>query len=562
MEEDSKPSLPRNSRWSRLCSFYVLLNGFYLLYIGLVLTHRHHSTHLGSFGNEIYPIIGLTLVYLSFLLSKKKKTAWIAAVTVYVFYLCVMIYEHIIRHFSNGGLSDLRSIANIVLPFLVLICLLMTKREFIVRSDVANFKFSLKVSAIVLLSTLIFGTSGYLLMDKSDYHQEISVTGAIHQTIDQFDLTVNKPYVAHTKRARDFNDSLSIISTLAVIYCIYSIFQPIKFKFFDPYNRRYLAINILTKGQGDSEDFFKIWPHDKNYFFNEARTACIAYSVRNGVALAISDPFGAVKEIPGTLDEFLTYCSINDWLPSFIHTRPHYSSLYKKHGFSLQKIGEEAAVECSVFLNSVVTNKYFRNVVNRFEKQQFTTEVLIPPHNKEVLRRLRSISDERLTLPNKAERGYLMGFYDDTYLNTSSIIVLKDQSDQIVAFINKLPSFNTDMASYDLIRHRIDAPSNSVDFLLINFIKYTESIGFKYVNLGLSPLAGVGDLKGENSLLNTTLSFIYANTNRFYSFQGLHRFKQKYEPVWSDRFIAYQRSFPGFIRTMNAFNNASKITKK
>jgi phosphatidylglycerol lysyltransferase len=562
MEYDLSQPISNSSKWSKLCSFCVLLNGFYLLYLGLIQIHRHHSSHIGSFGNEIYPIIGLTLIYLSFLLSKKKKTAWIATVIVYFCYLALMTYEHFVKHYVGSDLVNIRSIVNIILPILVLISLLITRKEFIVKSDVANLKFSLKVSVIILLSTLVFGTSGYLLMDKSDFHQEISFSGAVHQTIDQFDLTVNNPYIPHTRRAKDFSDSLSIISIFAVVYCLYSLFQPLKFKFFDPYNRRYLAINILFKGQGDSEDYFKIWPHDKNYFFNEAKTACIAYSVRNGVALAISDPFGAVKEVSATLDQFLTYCSINDWLPSFIHTRPYYKALYKSRGFSLQKIGEEAAVECNVFLKTVVKNKYFRNVVNRFEKQQFTTEVITPPHNKEVLRSLRSISDEWLTLPNKAERGYMMGFFDDAYLNTSSIILLKDSTGQIIAFINKLPSFNTDMASYDLIRHRINAPSNSVDFLLINFIKYAESLGFKYVNLGLSPLAGVSDLKGENSVLNTTLSFIYANSNRFYSFQGLHRFKQKYEPIWSDRFIAYQKGFPGFIRTMNAFNNASKITKK
>jgi phosphatidylglycerol lysyltransferase len=113
-----------------------------------------------------------------------------------------------------------------------------------------------------------------------------------------------------------------------------------------------------------------------------------------------------------------------------------------------------------------------------------------------------------------------------------------------------------------MIRHTIEAPGNSVDFLLINFIKYAESIGYKYVNLGLSPLAGVDDLEGENSTLNRTLSFIYANSTRFYSFKGLYLFKQKYEPHWSNRYIAYQRGFPGFIKTLTALNSATKITKK
>ena len=551
------------SKWlSRVSSSAVLVNGLYFLYIGVLHFHGHHRMHLGSFGAEIFPIVGLTLIYLSFLLNKKKKTAWLASITVYSAYLIYILITHLLFHAKGSDLFSIRSSISIFFPILIFICLLLTKRQFYVESDVANFKFSLRVSAIILLSTLAFGTAGYMLMSQKDFHQQISFTGAVHQTIDQFDLTVNKPYVPYTKRAKAFSDSLSIISILAVIYCVYSLFKPIKLKFFDSNNRRYLAIKILSTGKGDSEDYFKIWPHDKNYFFNGPRTACIAYSVHKGVALVIGDPFGAVSELSTLTNQFLDYCTINDWLPGFIHTKPHYSKFYKNKNFSLQKIGEEAEISCDKFLKETVTNKYFRNVTNRFEKQNYTTEVLAPPHNREVLRRLRTISDEWLTLPNKAERGLMIGFFDEHYLNTSSIIVLKDNDDQIHAFINKLPSFTTDTASYDMIRHTKQAPGNSVDYLLINFIKFANSIGFKYVNLGLSPLAGVDDLKGENSVLNKTLSFIYANSSRFYSFQGLYRFKQKYEPHWSDRFIAYQRGFPGFIKTMSALNTASKITKK
>jgi phosphatidylglycerol lysyltransferase len=546
----------------KVCTYAVLINGLYFLYIGASHFRNHNNMKYGLFGYEIIPIIGLTLIYLSFLLYKKKKTAWLTSTLLYFAYLIYFIISHLLFHTKGADIFSFRSLTSLLLPAIILIALLISKNLFYVESDVTNFKFSLKVSSIILAATLIFGSTGYLYMDQRDFHQEITVSGAIHQTIDQFDLTVNKPYIPYTKRAKAFNDSLSIISTLAVIYCVYSLFKPIKLRFFDPYNQRYLAVKILTSGGGDSEDYFKIWPHDKNYLYNEPKTACIAYSVHRGVALAIGDPFGAVSEFSALMNQFLDYCTTNDWLPSFIHTRPHYSNFYKKNGFTLQKIGEEASVVCEKFLGNVVGNKYFRNITNRFEKQGYTTEVLTPPHSKEILHRLRDISNEWLTLPNKAERGLMMGFFDVGYLNSSTIIVLKNQDNIIEAFINKLPSFNTDMASYDMIRHTKQAPGNSIDYLLINFIKYADSIGFKSVNLGLSPLAGVDDLEGENSVLNRTLSFIYANSSRFYSFKGLYRFKQKYAPNWSNRYIAYQRGFPGFIKTMTALNTASKITKK
>ncbi len=546
----------------KIVSFAVLFNGLYFLFVGLSHFHGHSRMRIGSFGNEIFPIVGLTLIYLSFLLNKRKKTAWITSMVLYFAYLVYFVIAHLIFHAKGSDIFSIRSLIDLFVPILVFTVLIISKDQFYVQSDVANFRFSLKISSIILLATLIFGTTGYMLMDQKDFHQEISFPEAIHQTIDQFDLTVNHPYIPYTKRAKAFNDSLSIISTLAVIYCLYSLFKPIKLRYFDPYNQRYLAIKILTSGEGDSEDYYKIWPHDKNYFFNEAKTACIAYSVHRGVALVIGDPFGAVSEFSLLMHNFLDYCEVNDWLPSFIHTRPHYNNFYKKNGFALQKIGEEAGVNCEKFINHVATNKYFRNIINRFEKQKYTVEVMMPPHSKEIIKKLRTISNEWLTLPNKAERGLMIGFFDENYLNSSTILVLKNHEGEVEAFINKLPSFNTDTASYDMIRHTKQAPGNSIDYLLVNFIKYSESIGFNFVNLGLSPLAGVEDLEGENSVLNRTLSFIYANSTRFYSFQGLYRFKQKYQPHWSNRYIAYQRGFPGFIKTMTALNTATKITKK
>ena len=34
---------------------------------------------------------------------------------------------------------------------------------------------------------------------------------------------------------------------------------------------------------------------------------------------------------------------------------------------------------------------------------------------------------------------------------------------------------------------------------------------------------------------------IYAFTNRFYSFSGLRQYKQKFNPIWSPRYVAYPR---------------------
>jgi len=67
------------------------------------------------------------------------------------------------------------------------------------------------------------------------------------------------------------------------------------------------------------------------------------------------------------------------------------------------------------------------------------------------------------------------------------------------------------------------------------------------------------DDDANRSLIDNAMRFVYANGDRLYSFSGLYRFKAKYEPEWSDRYIAYRGGLRGFSRTLNALNRTMKV---
>src|SRR5262249_40603830 len=151
---------------------------------------------------------------------------------------------------------------------------------------------------------LLYGVAGFSLLDRSDFHQEIDLPSAVHYTIDQFDLTTNHPLHPYTKRAHLFVDSLSFVSAGAVIYAAVSLFQPLRFRLTDqPANRQRLA-DLLAKHGGLSEDFFKLWPHDKQYFFDEQGRSAVAFHVNRGVALCLGDPSGETRQFGRLLDAF------------------------------------------------------------------------------------------------------------------------------------------------------------------------------------------------------------------------------------------------------------------
>lgn len=543
----------------RLVAFAVFVNGL-LITLGSLDEHvvLHKRIWQSSFQISLAICIGVSLIYLSTLLSRRKRTAWLVTMCVYAFTLAANVTGLLLGEsdFSTHPLSLAR---HLFLPLVIVGALLYYSREFYVRSDTQSFAQSLRRAGLVLFVALLYGVIGFHLLDKRDFHQNITLAQSIQYTIDQFGLTTTSTLKGYSPRGNAFLDSLSIISTLSVGYAFLALFQPLKARLADQTANRALMQRILASHSNSSEDFFKLWPHDKSYLFSDDHKAGLAYHVTRGVALCVGDPVGPEHSQANLMERFLTECEINDWLPSFILTGQEYSPFYRQHQFSVQKIGEEAIIPIDNFLETKLKDKYFRQIVNKFEKQGYTTQMLEPPHSNGLLRRLKEVSDSWLSLPGRDERGIMMGYFSDDYLQRCPVMVLRDDAGTIQAFINQVAQMDKVEANYDMLRQTTHALSNSNDFLLINFMLYLHAQGFKQLNMGLCPLAGIGEAEGiEQSRYDAVIKFVYTNGDRIYSFSGLHKFKTKYDPQWKGRYLAYKGGVRGLTRTLRALTRAMK----
>ncbi len=547
----------RHFHFSHLIAYAVALNGISIIAIPLLVSiARSHNVHIS--GNHLttdaQQVLALALLYLSVLLVRQKRTAWLVTLVVYGVILLIdleRLYDIGLTHVLLGG--------ELLLPALLVVSLLLARDSFTVRSDIRSFTFSLRIVALVLAVTFIYGVGGFMLMDRRDFHQNVSFVSAAHYTLDQFGVTHSVPLAPHTYRARLFVHSLSLLSAASVAYAFVSFFQPIRARLVDQTSQRQHARRLLDAHPASSEDFFKLWPHDKMYFFSQSGNAGLAYAVRGGVALVVGDPMGGRREFGALLNEFDDLCRTNDWDAAFIHIEPKFSELYKKHGLSLQKIGEEAVLDLAHFREQTARNKYFRQINNRFIKQGYATEVVLPPHDTALLARLQEISHAWLARPGRDERRFMLGHYSASYMQQCPLMLLRDGDGTIQAFINQIPSFDEREANFDLLRHTEAALGNANDFLLLQFINYLSEQGFDRLNLGLCPLAGLEKKDEQDSVVDGALRFVYANGDRFYSFSGLQRFKAKYEPNWQSRYVAYRGGLRGFTRTVNALNRAMKL---
>ena len=63
--------------------------------------------------------------------------------------------------------------------------------------------------------------------------------------------------------------------------------------------------------------------------------------------------------------------------------------------------------------------------------------------------------------------------------------------------------------------------------------------GYEILNIGMAPLSNVGDTK--NFHFNERIAHvIFKYGNNIYSFDGLRKYKEKFNPIWKARYLTYE----------------------
>ncbi|MGH7193075.1 MAG: hypothetical protein ACREJM_06010, partial [Candidatus Saccharimonadales bacterium] len=168
----------------QLVSFLIGAHGLYILtltLLGQFAAHSHHGSRLSDVVVDVPLLIGLSLLYLSTLIRRRKRTAWIVAIAAYVIYLALGV-SGLLDNLADHSVYGQEVIKGVLLPLVIVGLLLALRRAFVVKSDIQGFRLATRFAAIVLVATLLYGTAGILLMDKSDFHQEVGSLTAIHYT--------------------------------------------------------------------------------------------------------------------------------------------------------------------------------------------------------------------------------------------------------------------------------------------------------------------------------------------------------------------------------------------
>ncbi len=475
-----------------------------------------HGGHLTS------ALAGFALFLLSVSLWRRKQMGWLLTVII----LILSIFVHLFKGLDYEEATLAALLAGL---------LIYLRPYFHARSDPPSIQQGLQVLFAALLFTLAYGVIGFYLLDRH-FRVHFGLWDAIRQTVVMFTQFYDPGLQPITGFGPYFAASIYAVGAATFGYAFVMLLRPVLNRRLATDEDRSRAWDIVRAHGRTALARYAVL-EDKKFFFTPNDTL-ISYVVENRVALALGDPIGPSKDVANAISSFKSLCESNDWLPAFYQVLPDCLSDYKDADFESLLLGQEAIVDVSNFTLDGSENKTLRNGYNKLVRNGYHYDVVQPPFSPRMLRELNTISNEWLSSRGAAEMRFSLGWFDEEYLNTCPILLVRDREGFIEAFANVVTEFQNNSVAVDLMRHRAHVESGLMDFLFVSLLTWAKEQKYSTFNLGLSALSGVGE-HSDAAPIERALRYIYTNVNRFYNFRGLHAFKEKFHPIWSPRYLIY-----------------------
>ncbi len=482
---------------------------------------------------------GFFLLVTAAFMFKGLRTAWWFALS-----LCVISFI--------GHITKAIDYEEATAALMVIVALFVTRKEYYVKSNPKLRNFGLGISLLFTAAVIMYGIAGFYFLDKKHFNIDFSIFQSVQYTVKNFFLIGSRELVPVDSFAKDFLYSINISGFLSISFLIFTLVR----SYIAPRNvseEEISLANDLMRSFGNSSlDYFKTY-HDKMIFLSESRKAFIAYRISGSFAMVLENPVAENSvEMQKCLSEFDLYCYENGMKGLYYRVPEEsleiYQKLNKKHLF----LGQEGIVDLKTFNLEGGRKKSLRNAINKVLEQGYKSTIHIPPVKDGILQKIKSVSDEWLSDQGRKEIIFSQGMFIWEDLKRQTIITVENAEEKVVAFLNIIPDFVKGEATYDLIRKTKDAPNGVIDFILIELFKYLKSRDYSCINLGFAPISGLDD---PHTFPERSMKFAYEKIKSFSHYKGLREYKEKFDPVWYNKYLIYQDDYdlfqvPGVLATV------------
>ncbi|MCA9832986.1 MAG: lysylphosphatidylglycerol synthetase family protein [Thermomicrobiales bacterium] len=466
---------------------------------------------------------GFLLLLLSIRLLKGERTAWLVTLGLSV----ILTLNHFFSVHDRIGM---------LISSTTIVILLIYRDRFRVKPDRPSILGGLQLLIASLLVTYGYAVVSLWVADRRVFGQEFSFRRSFRTAADVLFWFDSGGLHPRSRIGIWTLHSFHLLMLMTLVLSVVVILRPLVWRLRPTLSNTEEAKEIISRVGNSSLDRFKYWP-DKFQFFPTGVDAVVSYGVSDGVALVLGNPSAASSEaMIASIVQFQEYCRQHNLIPAF-HQVPD-SDLHTYHnlGFAAVRVGQEAVVEIPTFTLAGGDMKKLRGSANRGERLGLVVHQYDPPHSPETLQQLRSISDDWLTLEGRRERTFTLGQFDEDYLQEGPVFILLDETATPQAFINIIPDGAPGEVTFDLMRHRVDAPNGAMDLLMLALIDYAKRTGHTSVSLGMVPFVG-NETEQNEDLVDRGVQLLAKPMGQFFASESLFDYKDKFRPAWHGRYL-------------------------
>ncbi|MBI4774429.1 MAG: bifunctional lysylphosphatidylglycerol flippase/synthetase MprF [Deltaproteobacteria bacterium] len=275
---------------------------------------------------------------------------------------------------------------------------------------------------------------------------------------------------------------------------------------------------------------------DKSFLFSQSGDAFIMYGVEARSWVSMGDPVGRDEEGAELAWQFCKMADRFAGWPIFYEVSAEKLYVYLDLGLTLLKLGEEARVSLEKFALEGRDRKDLRYTTHKLEKEGCVFQVVSKDEVSALLPDLGRVSEAWLGEKKTGEKGFSLGFFNEEYLKQLPAAIIRKDG-KVLAFANIWPGAEKHELSIDLMRYMPDAPHGVMEYLFIQLMLWGKIEGYQWFNLGMAPLSGLGE-HALAPLWNRVGAYIFRHGEHFYNFQGLRQYKEKFDPVWTPKYLA------------------------
>lgn len=289
---------------------------------------------------------------------------------------------------------------------------------------------------------------------------------------------------------------------------------------------------------GNQENSYLLPLRDKRFYLYQLEgedQVLFAFQRQNNKLFILGDPIGKEKYWVEATIQLMKQADLLDFRVVFYQTTPTFTMCLHELGFHFIKIGERSVV-------SLVQSRKVLAVdsaeMKLLKGEGYTFRLFKPPIQEEWLEQLENVDKEWRR--SHAEKYFASARFRRAFITQSQIGAMFSPENQLVAYGLIYEDKRRKRMGCDLIRYNEEAPKNVVSALYSYFIEVGLSNQMEKLDLGFTPLAGVGE--NEYASFEERLAYLFDRYgNQLYEVDPYQKEKKSFAQWTEKRYLCYQK---------------------